>query len=156
MTPKRKRAASDRADRNFFRLVPRASPTIRLEWAATLSLQPLITSIESDESVDQIGREALAMQDRLVGTAPALESTVLRNLRHSGRPTHCIDTLSGFRERVLDTLSRQLESLGPTRPPAGRSPFVGRRGGDFSDDRYFELIGTGCRRGPAWLRGTFS
>ncbi len=94
--------------RNFFRRA--TSESNNQAWMEYLNLQPLITSIESDESVDQIGREALAMQDRLVGTAPGLELTVLRNLRHS------VDRLIAsirFRdsEEALDTLSRQLESL---------------------------------------------
>lgn len=79
-------------------------------WMAYLDLDPLLENIESDKSAGAIGREALELGYRLVGTAPGLELTVLRNLRDS--VNRLVASLR-FRdpERSINALTIQLESL---------------------------------------------
>lgn len=97
----------DRA-RNFFSR--KTSPENSAAWMEYLQFEPLAEAIKADTSVGEIGREALALKDRLVGTVPGLELTVLRQLRES------LDQLIAairFRdtEKSVEALSRQLRSL---------------------------------------------
>ena len=50
-------------------------------WLDYLDMEPLIELIESDGSASKMGREAIALQQRLVGTAPGLELSKVRALR---------------------------------------------------------------------------
>lgn len=79
-------------------------------WMAYLDLDPLLESIQSDESAGAIGREALALRYRLVGTYPGLEMKVLRDLRAS---VEKLVASIRFRDpqRSIETLSKQLDSL---------------------------------------------
>ena len=79
-------------------------------WMDYLELDPLLENIEADKSPGAIGREALALSYRLVGTAPGLELTVLRNLRASVKR---LVSAIRFRnaERSINALTKQLEAL---------------------------------------------
>jgi hypothetical protein len=79
-------------------------------WMEYLDFDPLLESIEADTSAAAIGREALELRYRLVGTAPGLELTVLRNLRDSAN--RLVASIR-FRdpEKSINTLTRQLGSL---------------------------------------------
>jgi hypothetical protein len=79
-------------------------------WMEYLDFDPLLQSIEADTSAAAIGREALELRYRLVGTAPGLELTVLRNLRDSAN--RLVASIR-FRdpEKSINTLTRQLGSL---------------------------------------------
>ena len=79
-------------------------------WMEYLELEPLLENIENDKSPGAIGREALALNYRLVGTVPGLELTVLRKLRDS---VNRLVSAIRFRnaEKSINTLTKQLESL---------------------------------------------
>lgn len=52
-------------------------------WLDYLAMDPLIDLINEDGSESKLGREAIALQQRLVGTAPGLELTRVRALREA-------------------------------------------------------------------------
>ncbi len=93
---------------NFFRRM--TSQQNSDAWLKFLELDPLADSIETDQPANTVGREALALQYRLIGTAPGLELTVLRNLRES-----VIRLVAAVRfrdpQRSVEQLSKQLTTL---------------------------------------------
>lgn len=97
-----------RAAKEFFRRT--TSQQNSEAWLQYLDLQPLATAIESDSSPAAVGREALALQYRLIGIAPGLELTVLRKLRDS-----VIRLIAAVRfrdpDKSIEQLSRQLQTL---------------------------------------------
>jgi hypothetical protein len=93
---------------DFFRR--KTSPENNAAWLEYLDLDPLRTSLQADQADPAVGREAVELHDRLVGIAPGLELTVLRNLRDS--LNRLIASLR-FRDgdKSIETLARQLGSL---------------------------------------------
>ena len=79
-------------------------------WLDYLNLDPLLEQIELGESPVAVGRESIRLRYRLVGTAPGLELTALRNLRDSAE--QLIEAVR-FRdkEKSIVSLTKQLESL---------------------------------------------
>lgn len=94
--------------RNYFEA--RTDPANAKAWMEYLNVEPLLATIQSDESPMTIGREANELRFRLVGTAPGLELRVLRQLRQS---VERLISAVVFRdkERSQEALARQLNSL---------------------------------------------
>ena len=88
----------------------RTSPQNRDAWLKYLDMGPLLEQVDSGESPAAIGRESINLRYRLVGTAPGLELTVLRNLRDSVE--QLIEAVR-FRdgERSKESLAKQLAAL---------------------------------------------
>jgi hypothetical protein len=88
----------------------RTSAENRDAWLAYLDLDPLVEKIESDGSAPAIARDAIDLRHRLVGVAPGLELTVLRNLRDSIE--QLIEAVR-FRDKETSTqsLAKQLDAL---------------------------------------------
>jgi hypothetical protein len=88
----------------------RTSAENRDAWLAYLDLEPLVEKIESDASAPAIARDAIDLRFRLVGIAPGLELTVLRNLRDSVE--QLIEAVR-FRDKAKSTqsLAKQLDAL---------------------------------------------
>ncbi len=79
-------------------------------WLDYLDLEPLVEAIASDESAATIGREAIDVRTRLVGTAPGLELSALRTLRDD--LMRLIEAVRlRDRDRATAQISKQLESL---------------------------------------------
>lgn len=94
--------------RQFFDL--KTSPENRDAWLLFLDLDPLVEKIESGEPAPVVGREAIALRHRLIGTAPGLELTVLRSLRDAVE--QLIEAVRfRDREKSAQSLAKQLESL---------------------------------------------
>ncbi len=79
-------------------------------WLAYVDVDPLVEKIESDASALAIARDAIDLRYRLIGTAPGLELTVLRNLR--GSVEQLIEAVR-FRdkEKSVESLATQLGKL---------------------------------------------
>ena len=90
--------------------VNRASSGKRREgWMEYLDLHPLQEAISGDESVAKTYREAVALQQRLFGTAPGLEFKAFRSLRDA--VDRLIPALKYSRkERLTPLLSKKIES----------------------------------------------
>ncbi len=91
-------------------LAARTSAENRQAWLEYLDVQPLKEAIEADQSVATMGREAVALRFRLIGTSPGLELRHWAELRDSVQQLiHAIT----FRdpERSLTTIAKQLEAL---------------------------------------------
>lgn len=79
-------------------------------WLSYLDLEALEENLAEDGSLPVLAREAVALRFRLVGTAPGLELTVLRNLRDSIE--QLVEAIR-FRnpEKAVESLGKQLEAL---------------------------------------------
>ncbi len=90
--------------------VNRASSGKRREgWMEYLELEPLQKAISGDESVGKTYREAVALQQRLFGTAPGLEFKAFRSLREA--VDRLIPALKySKKERLTPLLSKKIEA----------------------------------------------
>lgn len=80
------------------------------QWLEYLNVDPLTEAIESGGSMAAIGREAIELRTRLVGTAPGLELSVLRSLRDDlARLIEAVRLRDG--ERAEEQIAKQLQSL---------------------------------------------
>lgn len=80
------------------------------QWLDYLDVDPLTMAIESGESMAEIGREAIELRTRLVGTAPGLELSVLRALRDDlAKLIEAVRLRDG--ERAKEQIATQLQSL---------------------------------------------
>ncbi len=80
-------------------------------WMEYLQLSPLVTALGNQGSETELAKEAIALKDRLIGTVPGLELTVLRSLRDSLDVT--INALRfQDRDRSIKSLNDQLTTLG--------------------------------------------
>lgn len=88
----------------------RTDPDNARRWLKFLELDPLAESLANDESPSAIGRAAIDLQSRLIGTARGLEMRVLRELRRSVE--ELIEAIR-YRDksRSAESLSSVLESL---------------------------------------------
>ncbi len=88
----------------------RTSAENRDAWLAYLDLDPLVEKIESDAPALAVARDAIDLRHRLVGVAPGLELTVLRNLRDS---VELLIEAVRFRDKETSTksLAKQLDAL---------------------------------------------
>ena len=80
-------------------------------WMDYLQLSALVAALGDQGSGAELAKEAVALKDRLIGTVPGLELTVLRSLRDS------VDlTINAIRfqdrERSIKSLDDQLATLG--------------------------------------------
>lgn len=79
-------------------------------WLDYLNVDPLTEAIESGESMAAIGREAIELRTRLVGTAPGLELSVLRALRDDlARLIEAVRLRDG--DRAKEQIAKQLQTL---------------------------------------------
>ena len=90
-------------------------------WLTYLDVEPLVEKIESDASALAIARDAIDLRYRLIGTAPGLELTVLRNLRDSVEKL--IEAVR-FRdkEKSVESLAKQLGTLAQLVRELDKSP----------------------------------
>jgi len=96
------------AAKSFF--VGGSSPQRAANWLRYLDLDPLAEAIAADGDDRAVGRAAVDLSYRLIGTAPGLELSVLRRLRAANDAL--IDAvLLRDPDRAVKAIARQLESL---------------------------------------------
>lgn len=91
-------------------LAERTDSENQQRWLDYLNFDPLVQAIESGQSVAEVGREAIELRTRLVGTAPGLELSVLRALRDDlAELIEAVRLRDG--ERAKEQIEKQLQSL---------------------------------------------
>ena len=105
-----KRAVIKRSSELVDYLTRKTDQRNRDAWLRYLDLEPLVEAIDEDDSPNTIGREAVALRQRLIGIAPGLEFSRFRRLRDA---VEQLIPAMRYRDKAKTTkyLSKKLEDV---------------------------------------------